>query len=68
MTLRMYAGNKKLPLEHVRVTLRHDKTHAKDCAKGETREGRIDRIEREIEIAGDLDEAQRARLLEIADR
>jgi uncharacterized OsmC-like protein/alpha/beta superfamily hydrolase len=68
MTLRMYADQKKWPLEKVSVHLRHDKIHAKDCAECETREGRIDRIDREIEITGDLDDTQRQRLLEIADR
>ena len=68
MTLRMYADRKKWPLEGVRVTLRHSKIHARDCAECTTREGRIDRIERSIEIFGELDAAQRARLLEIADR
>jgi uncharacterized OsmC-like protein len=68
MTLRMYADLKQLPLEQVSVRLRHDKVHAQDCAECETREGKIDRIEREIELAGALDEAQRVRLLEIANK
>jgi uncharacterized OsmC-like protein/alpha/beta superfamily hydrolase len=68
MTLRLYANQKNWPLEHVSVRLRHDKIHAQDCADCETREGRIDRIEREVDISGDLDDAQRARLLEIADK
>ncbi len=68
MTLRMYAEQKKWPLEHVTVRLRHEKIHAEDCSECETREGRIDRIERDIEIVGNLDEVQRARLLEIANK
>jgi putative redox protein len=68
MTLRMYARQKNLPLRRVRVRLRHAKIHANDCAHCETRAGRIDRIEREIELAGELDETQRQRLLEIADK
>ncbi len=68
MTLRMYADQKKWPLEHVRVRLMHRKIHAEDCAECETRDGKVDRIEREIAITGDLDDAQRARLLEIADK
>ncbi|MEK6591860.1 MAG: bifunctional alpha/beta hydrolase/OsmC family protein [Pseudomonadota bacterium] len=68
MTIRMYADLKQLPLEHVTVRLRHDKIHAEDCAECQTREGKIDRIEREIELAGTLDETQRARLLEIANK
>jgi uncharacterized OsmC-like protein/alpha/beta superfamily hydrolase len=68
MTLRMYAAQKKWPLERVTVDLKHDKVHAEDCADCETKEGRIDRIERVITLEGPLDEAQRARLLEIADK
>ncbi|WP_205944345.1 bifunctional alpha/beta hydrolase/OsmC family protein [Pelagibius litoralis] len=68
MTLRMYAEHKKLPLDKVRVTLSHDKIHAVDCAECETKDGKIDRIERVIRITGDLDENQRERLLAIADR
>ena len=68
MTLRLYAQRKALPLERVAVTLRHERIHAEDCAECETKEGKIDRIERAIELQGDLDDAQRQRLLEIADR
>jgi uncharacterized OsmC-like protein/fermentation-respiration switch protein FrsA (DUF1100 family) len=68
MTLRMYADQKQWPLERVTVRLKHEKIHAQDCSDCETREGKIDRIEREIEIAGDLDDGQRARLLEIANK
>ncbi len=68
MTLRMYANRKKLPLERVVVRLRHDKIHAEDCAACETKIGKIDRIDRVIELTGDLDAATRQRLLEIADK
>ena len=68
MTIRMYAERKGIPLERVAVRLRHDKIHAQDCADCKTREGRIDRIQREIEFLGDLDAETRARLLEIADK
>lgn len=69
MTLRMYAAHKGLPLDHVQVDVSHAKVHAEDCMEcGEGREGRIDRFERLITVAGDLSEEQRIRLLEIADR
>jgi uncharacterized OsmC-like protein/pimeloyl-ACP methyl ester carboxylesterase len=68
MTLRMYADQKKWQLDHVRVDLKHDKIHATDCTECETREGRVDRIERVLHLEGALDAAQRARLLEIADK
>jgi uncharacterized OsmC-like protein len=68
MTLRMYALRKELPLRRVTVRLSRDRIHARDCEDCETREGRLDEITREITIEGDLDETQRQRLLEIADR
>ncbi len=68
MTMRMYANRKKWPLEQASVTLKHDKIHAADCEDCETREGKVDLIEREIELTGPLDEAQRAKLIEIADK
>jgi uncharacterized OsmC-like protein/alpha-beta hydrolase superfamily lysophospholipase len=66
MTLRMYAAHKQWPLEDVTVRLNHQKIYTQDCDDCESRNSRIDRIEREIELAGDLDATQRARLLEIA--
>ena len=68
MTVRMYAAQKQWPLERVSVELRHDKVHSTDCAECETREGKIDKIERVLTLEGNLDEAQRARLLEIANK
>jgi putative redox protein len=68
MTVRMYADRKKLPLERVTVELRHDKIHAQDCAECETKEGKLDRIERVVRLEGALDEAMRAKLLEIANK
>jgi len=68
MTLRMYAERKNWPLEHVAVRLKHTKIHARDCAGCEETKGKIDHIERTIELKGDLSEEQQERLLEIADR
>lgn len=68
MTLRMYAARKKWPLEHVTVRLHHDKLHVEGSGDSETRPQKIDRIERVIDLAGDLDGEMRRRLLEIADR
>jgi putative redox protein len=66
MTLRLYAERKDLPLDRVAVRLRQDKIHPKDCADCETREGKLDQIERTLEISGPLDAFTRQRLLEIA--
>ena len=68
MTVAMYARRKKWPLESVTVRLRHSRVHATDCAECETKDGHIDRIDREIEVTGDLSEEQRRRLVEIAEK
>ena len=68
MTLRLYADSKQLPLRRVSVDIRHDKIHAADCTDCETKEGKIDRFERIISLEGDLDDAQRAKLIEMADK
>jgi uncharacterized OsmC-like protein len=68
MTVRMYAQRKRWPLENVTVELRHSRIHAQDCADCETKSGRLDRIERTIRFTGELDDDQRRRLLEIADK
>ncbi|MGH6680553.1 MAG: bifunctional alpha/beta hydrolase/OsmC family protein [Bradyrhizobium sp.] len=68
MTMRLYAERKALPLERVTVTLRHSKIHAEDCAECETKAGMLDQIDRIIAIEGDLNDDQRKRLIEIADK
>jgi len=68
MTVRMYAEQKKWPLQRVTVDLKHDKVHATDCAECETREGKIDKIGRVLTLEGNLDDSQRQRLLEIANK
>lgn len=68
MTMRMYADRKKWPLEHVSVQLTHHREHASDCESCDKTDGHIDIIERTVEIEGDLDPKQRARLAEMADR
>ena len=68
MTMRLYADRKALPLERVTVTLRHSKIHAEDCAECETEAGMLDQIDRIIAIEGGLNDDQRKRLMEIADK
>jgi putative redox protein len=68
MTLRMYADRKQWPLLGVRVRLQHHRIHASDCEDCETKEGMVDVIDRAIELEGPLDDEQRQKLLEIANK
>ena len=69
MTLRMYAERKGWNIGQISVAVDHAKIHAEDCIDcGEGREGRIDRFERRISVNGELDAAERDKLIEIADK
>lgn len=68
LTLRMYADRKGMDLQQVRIELRHERIHASDCEDCETKSGMLDQIHTEIELIGDLDDGQRQRLREIAEK
>jgi putative redox protein len=68
MTLRLYATRKGWNLERITVRLRHHRVHAQDCIDCETKPASVDRIDREIELAGNLSEEQKARLQAIAEK
>lgn len=66
MTVGLYARGKKWPLQHVTVSLWHSRIHARDCADCETKDGMLDRIDMQIDLAGELTQTQRDKLIEIA--
>jgi len=68
MTLRMYSDRKQWPLEAVTVKLNHKKINAADCDTCQTKEGQLDQFDCEIDLGGKLDDQQKQRLLQIADR
>ncbi|MEM7281595.1 MAG: alpha/beta fold hydrolase [Pseudomonadota bacterium] len=68
MTLQMYARRKKWPLEYAVTHVHHSKQHLEDCVDCDNPKAKIDVFVREIEVTGPLDEAQRTRLLEIAEK
>ena len=68
MTLRMYAARKALPLEHVRVDLRHRRDYREDCEGCDENPVQIEILERQITLQGALSDEQKERLLYIADR
>lgn len=68
MTLRMYASRKKWPLENAEVSLKHSREHVKDCDECEEKTVQLDYIDRQIKLHGNLDDDQRTRLMQIADK
>lgn len=66
MTLRMYANRKEWELEKVIVHVNHGKDYSDDME--EKSSGKVDVFERKIELFGNLNEMQKARLIEIADK
>ena len=68
MTIRMYANRKGWPLEDVHVQLEHSRQHGADCENCEDANSKVEVITRAIKLSGPLDEGQRERLIEIANR
>lgn len=68
MTVKLYAQRKEWPLEDMFLELRHYKSHKEDCENCDKPESRIDHIEKELILKGDLDDDQKKRLLEISQR
>ncbi len=68
MTVGMYARRKQWPLVRVTVRLSHSRVHARDCALCDTEKAMLSVIDREVEFDGPLSDAQRERLLAIANR
>jgi putative redox protein len=67
MTLRLYAQRKGMDLQRITVRLQHSRFHASDCGECETKAGFLDRIDRDIQLTGNLSDDQKRRLLEIAE-
>ncbi|MFN1835483.1 OsmC family protein [Balneola sp. MJW-20] len=66
MTMKMYAGHKGWELGDIFVELRHNKKHVEDCKNCKDPKSRMDVIEKEIIIKGDLDQKQLDRLIDIS--
>ena len=68
MTIKMYATRKKWNLKEVKVHLSYDSKYAEDCEKCEDGTRKMGRINRVVELHGDLSAEERERLLEIANK
>ena len=68
MTLRMYANRKGLDVREIKVHVNHTKRYSDDAAQDNQVGARIEHFERLVEVEGDIDEIQRNRLIEIANK
>ena len=67
MTVTLYARRKPWPLERVTVNLSQRRVHARDCTEcADNTEGYVHRIERTVQLEGELTGEQHQRLQEIA--
>ncbi len=65
MTLRMYASRRKIPFKDITITLTHERIHAKDCSDCRDK---LEIIKRRITLVGKLNEEERRKMLDIADK
>nr|WP_299389166.1 bifunctional alpha/beta hydrolase/OsmC family protein [Allomuricauda sp.] len=68
MTIQMYARRKGWKVDNVEVHTSYSKTHAQDCENCEDTTAKIDTFHREIRLTGDLDDKQKQRIMQIADK
>lgn len=66
ITLKMYAKRKEWSVDDIYVELRYFKDHASDCKHCDEKSAKIDWIEKEIIVKGDLSQEQLDKLLEIS--
>ncbi len=68
MTMKMYAERKKWKLSEVNVYLNFENVHKEDALNPDKPKSKVGQFTRLIKMEGTLDDTQRARLMEIADR
>ncbi len=68
MTIQMYSKRKGWVVENVEVHTSYGKSHAEDCQACESENAKIDTFHREIKLEGQLDDIQKKRILEIANK
>ncbi len=68
MTLKMYAERKQWDLQEVFVYISHSKKHSDELELDVEKPGYLDHINKKLKFVGNLDQAQKQRLMEIASR
>ena len=66
MTIQMYAKHKDWPLSDVEVHINYEKVHAEDADSNSSK--KIDTFSREIVLNGNINEEQKEKLLQIANK
>ncbi|MEQ9310012.1 MAG: OsmC family protein [Balneolaceae bacterium] len=66
MTVKMYARRKGWEVGDLYMELRHNKSHIEDCKTCEDPASKIDVIEKELIIKGNISQDQKEKLLEIS--
>jgi putative redox protein len=68
MTIRMYATRKDIPLEHVEVSLSHERNYLEDASNVTEKNKNMESLIRKVQLFGPLNDAEKNRLMEIANR
>jgi len=69
ITMQMYAHRKGWPVKGIEINMSTHKVHAKDCEDCESNpDARVDIIETEIRLLGNLDQEQREQIIEISEK
>lgn len=68
MTIKMYAERKSIKLSKIEVILSHEKKYYDHCQSCEEQTQKLDTIDKEILIEGDITPQQHQRILEIAEK
>ena len=66
MTIKMYVRRKGWEIDDVYMELRHNKRHAEDCDNCDDPKSKIDIIEKEVIVEGDLSDKQVEKILDIS--
>ena len=66
MTIKMYVNHKGWEIDDLYMELRHNKRHADDCDNCQDPKSRIDTIEKEVIVEGDLSDKQVEKILDIS--
>jgi putative redox protein len=66
LTILLYARRKEWQVDDVSIRASHERETIEELVEGALVRRKVERIELEISLGGDLDEAQRTRLMDIA--